>query len=145
MIPAGYEKKKSFDFYDSDEEDDGFVFDFTESNMSKNPTFEDTCLDDVTTSQNPNTKQNCGDQMVYKVNKEYFYDETKYLLEDLQHAIIRRNLQQVKDLFEKHNFDVNVSMKPNWTPIMYAVSCGSYEITEYLIDSGADIFFQDGK
>ena len=37
-----------------------------------------------------------------------------------------------------------MKLKSNWTPLMYAVSSGFYEVASYLIDLGADVNFSDG-
>ncbi len=151
MIPAGYEKKKKYDFYDSDYDDDDFVFEFAEG-VPVATNNSETCVSSTEVSsstqdkiESPTSDLKPKDEIVYEVDNKYFYDEKKYVLDDLQHAIINKNLQLVKEIFEKNDFDVNCKLKTNWIPIMYAVSVGNYEITEYLINKGADIYYDDGN
>lgn len=139
MLKVGSGKKEEFDFYDSDyDDDDDFIFEFRDS-----------IPDTRVTSLNNNNKDSINksskpkDDLLYEVKTNYYYDEKQFVLNDLQNAIIRKNLPVVKNLFEEHEIDVNCNLKTNWTPIMYAVSCGSYDITKYLIQRGADIFYED--
>jgi ankyrin repeat protein len=77
-------------------------------------------------------------------NNDYYDDQTEIILSDLKTAIIQKKLETVKSLLQTHDLDVNVILKNEWTPLMYASSCGSYELCEYLIENGADVFFSDG-
>ncbi|CAF0769908.1 unnamed protein product [Brachionus calyciflorus] len=140
MIPAGYESKKyhnKFDNYDDgsefDDEEEGFVFDF---NQKKNSNKE---VNDV-------EEWDCHDatnSIKYEVNNNYFCDDAEYVLDDLKNAILSQNLNLVKEIIEKNNLDINCTLDSNWIPIMYAVSCGSYELTEYFIEKGADYNFDE--
>ena len=77
-------------------------------------------------------------------NNEYYDDHTELILNELKTAIFQKKLETVKSLLQTHDLDVNVILKNEWTPLMHASSCGSYELCEYLIENGADIFFSDG-
>ena len=138
MIPAGYEKKslKAYDYNDSDYEDDDddeFVFDFSEA-KNKNKTF-----GDVTTNVEIEKSK-----VTFELSSQYYYEEMDRLLDDLKSAILQKNLTQVSSLIETHNIDVNCLFKTEWTPIMYAASCGSYELAEYLVNKGADVLYTEG-
>jgi len=146
MIPAGYEKNKKFDFSDSDYDDDAdFCFDFADTVPVAIRNSETTVISNQHSSNfEKKVEQDPKYEAVYEVDNNYFYDDKKFILDDLQHAIINSNLQLVKEIFDKNNFDVNCIMKTNWIPIMYSVSVCSYEITEYLINKGANINYDDG-
>lgn len=135
MIPAGYEYKTNFNEYVDSEDDDKFEFDFCDSN-EKNQ------LSSIKDTQNPSdeTDKNCSD-----LNNNNYYDEQTDIIQDeLKSAITHKNLEAVKAHFQLHNLDININFKNNWTPLMYAASCGSWELCEYLITNGADVFFSDG-
>lgn len=82
--------------------------------------------------------------MVYEINNNYFLDDSEFILDDLKYAITAKNLDQVKQLITDHKLDINCMLKSNWIPLMYAVSCGSFELTEYLVKNGANVNFSDG-
>ena len=83
--------------------------------------------------------------IVYQLNTSYYYNEFDFIVEDLKNALLNRNLNLIKFLFDKHNINVNCKLKTNWVPLMYSVSCGSYEISKFLIEKGADVKFDDGN
>ena len=138
MIPAGYEKKsfKAYDYNDSDYEDDDdeFVFDFSEA-KNKNKTITDTTTTNVEIEKS---------KVTFELSSQYYYEEMDHLLDDLKSAILQKNLTLVSSLIETHKIDVNCHFKTDWTPIMYAASCGSFEMTEYLVNKGADVLYTEG-
>ena len=72
-------------------------------------------------------------------------EESTYVLNELKNAILERNLKLVKQLFDKHRLDVNCVLNTDWIPVMYAVQTGSYAITSFLFDNGADLHFSCGS
>lgn len=147
MIPAGFEKKDKFEFddYDNDDfdDDDEFVFDFNQNKKLNNSNqYAGSSSKENNLVAEFNKPKN--GKLTFEVNNNYFFDESEYILDDLKNAIVNKNLNLVKNLLEKHSLDVNCTLKSNWIPIMYAVSCGSFELTEYLVNNGADINFSDG-
>lgn len=145
MIPAGYEKKSKYNDYESDNYDDeDFVFDFND-NKSNSP--EEPIVSTLKSSasyadsfDNASEKPN----VVYEMKNDYYYDEMDLIRDDIRNAVIHKNLTLLKELLQKHTLEVDCVLRTNWTPLMYAVSCGSYEITEYLICEGADVQYTDG-
>jgi hypothetical protein len=82
--------------------------------------------------------------VVYQLKNNYFFDEAEIQLKELKEAICASNLEQVKSLMKKNNMNVNCRLKSNWSPLMYAVTCGSFTMTSYFVENGADINFDDG-
>ena len=160
MIPAGLERKKTIEIlnYDDssgdDEEYEGFVFDFKDKKTDKTPAISQ--IPEKTSPLLINNKSNSvtnfkssflstsKNDIKYELNNNYFYDEKDYIQDDLKNAILYKNFDLVKCIFEKNDFDANMKLKSNWTPLMYAVSSGFYEVASYLIDLGADVNFSDG-
>ena len=57
----------------------------------------------------------------------------------LVHASDCNNLKIVKYLIEEKDTDINIKVDNyNYIALMYAVSNGNFETTEYLIEQGAD-------
>lgn len=156
------------DYYDDDDEEnfdeeEGFVFDFVSSNtkslQSKHEADKQQSItanlpvkNDSAWDEEDNNRPNDADRstknkskIVYELNNNYYFDESQYILDDLKNAILNRNLTNVQNLMQKHNLDVNCVLKSNWTPMMYAVTCGALDIVEYLVENGADVHFSDGK
>ena len=167
MIPAGFETKNGFMFDDDyyDDEDD-FEFDFGDKNTNNNPkpvqnlilNGESQKLGDSTVSEfglkaNISKHELKIDEsnrvkpsaILYKLNTTYYYNEFEFVIDDLKKALLSKNLSLVQSLFKKHNLNANCKLKSNWTPLMYSVSSGSYEITRFLIEKGADVKFDDGN
>lgn len=141
MMPAGMEPKnfhyqpdEDFDYEDDEFDEEGFQFDFGKNDNTNSATE----LNNIEKDSDEKTS------LVYEVNNNYYCDEAEFALDDLKDAILNKNLNLVKEIMEKFEIDVNCPLKSNWIPIMYAVSCGSYELTEYFIDLGADINFDEG-
>ncbi len=51
----------------------------------------------------------------------------------------------MKNLLQANQLDVNVCFKNDWIPLMYAASIGSWQLCEYLIQIGGDVFYSDGN
>jgi ankyrin repeat protein len=83
--------------------------------------------------------------VVYQLKNNYFFDEAEILLRDLKDAICANNLTKVKALMQKNDMDINCRLKSNWTPLMYAATCGSFSMTSYFVENGAGINFEDGS
>ena len=143
MIPAGYERKsvegcgKGEKFLDSEDEDDEFEFDFCDSNAQLQ----------FDKQNNDAAKQTPSDVNTEDItnNNDYYDDQTDNILDELKSTIVQRNLEAMKYLFETHQLDVNVCFKNDWIPLMYAASVGSWQLCEYLIQIGADVFYSDGN
>lgn len=138
-MPAGMESKsfqycpdEDFDLDEDEYEDDGFQFDFGKSQ-------------NIEPSIDVNNQNESSSNLVYEINNNFYCDENELALDDLKDAILNKNLDIVKEIMDKYGIEVNCTLKSNWTPTMYAVSCGSYELTEYFIERGADIHFDEGK
>lgn len=98
--------------------------------------------DEVNVIESKKLKQS---DIVYHLNTSYYYSEFDFIVDDLKNALLNKNLNLIRLLFDKHNINANCKLKTNWVPLMYSVSCGSYEITKFLIEKGADVKFEDGK
>jgi hypothetical protein len=172
-MPIVYNIKPEFD--DSDDDDDGgFVFDFgsntnqkavqntvqpvqvVDANTTKtiqNNVSEAFVLEHKSDNEDWDESYTRYDEnalsktpaMVYQLKNNYFFDEAEILLKDLKDAICANNLNKVKDLMQTNNMDVNCRLKSNWTPLMYAATCGSFIMTSYFVENGADINFEDGN
>lgn len=143
MMPAGMETKsfqhcsnEDFDF-DDEYDDEDFQFDFGKSQNT-----EPKLSMDVDNAEN---KHESSASLVYEINNNFYCDGNELALDELKDAILNKNLDIVKEIMNKYDLEVNCTLKSNWTPIMYAVSCGSYELTEYFIELGADIHFDEGS
>ena len=171
MSQARFDTKNRFMFDDEcyDDDEDEFEFDFgdrkeylKESNLnSQKSTLPSEISQENVSSSNfaidlrkttSNKEANSSESksvrqsdIVYQLNQTYYYDELDFIVEDLKNALLNKNLVLIQGLFDKHNINVNSKLKTNWTPLMYAVCCGSYEITKFLIEKGADVRFDDGK
>lgn len=58
-------------------------------------------------------------------------------LEDFRIATMKGNLQSVK-LYVENGVSVSQVLRSGWTALMYSVSCGRWQITEYLLDNKAN-------
>lgn len=172
MIPAGFETKHSkLYFGDSDEsdydDDDDFIcentpskavngynaantngtqiandlYDGEQEDTSERNNIVDHLKNANFTKTNPTTKSG---SFFHELNNNYYYDEKGEILDDLKTAILNKNLTHVTNLMEKHKLDANCLLKSNWTPIMYAATCGSFELVEYFVRNGADVNFSHG-
>lgn len=145
MIPAGYEKKSQYKFYESDnDEDDEFVFDFYDPNSKcpEEPVASTKSINYVDSFDSVTEKK---PDVFYEMKNDYYYDEMDLIRDDLRNAVIHKSLELVKELIQMHSLEIDCVLRTNWTSLMYAVSCGSYEITDYLICKGADVQYSDGK
>jgi ankyrin repeat protein len=150
MIPAGYERKsvegyggKAEKFLDSEDEDDEFEFDFCDSYAQLQ--FDKQNKNDTAAAAKQQTPSDVVNTEDITNNNDYYDDQTDNILDELKSTIIQRNLEAMKYLFETHQLDVNVCFKNDWIPLMYAASVGSWELCEYLIQIGADVFYSDGN
>ena len=168
MIPAGFETKNgknNFMFDEDDEEfEDEYEFDFGSNKQPVNniKTYSPQKMNEnnykfgtsnafsgfglqASASSNSEEKIVKQSDIVFKLNKTYYFNEFDFMINDLKSALLNKNPVLVKSLFDKHNINLNCKLNSNWTPLMYSVSCGSYEITKFLIEKGADVKFEDGN
>jgi ankyrin repeat protein len=64
---------------------------------------------------------------------------------DLKHAIIHENILKVERFLLKPDVNINVTFNNGWSPLMYAVSVGSYELAKKFIEAGANVNHSAGE
>ena len=84
----------------------------------------------------------------YKLTKFFIDKETDIYLKTerglncLHIAALKGHLNLCKDLINKHNFDTHLTDNDGFTALHYSPKSGRYELIEFFIDKGIDVFLK---
>jgi ankyrin repeat protein len=115
---------------DDDDDDDEFVFDF---NDSKKAPPVNNFFDSQKVSKNHEVQEQKPLLLINKKESD--------LVIDFKQAIINHNVDKVKRLLDENGGEINVNYVFNnsWSPLMYAITSGCFELIDYFISKGANV------
>lgn len=149
------------DFYDDDDDsanddgdDDGFYFDFDDKpNKRSNetvPNFVNKNTDSNNNLYKNSEVNNTSSSKLEKINPMWpgtflsssipvLTKKETDLLIDFKQAIINQNVEKVKNMISNKEVDINTLFNNGWSPLMYAVSTGSFDCVKFLVSNGASV------
>lgn len=161
FVPAGYE-----DEYSDDSDD--FAFNYYNNKRSTNKSsivvpdagdvsqnwesYDDWNNQTVNPNENWETGDDWNTDQMYDKNETFppvdlsskLQNNVKLPIDDLRIAILNGDLETTRQYINS-GVDVDIILKSNWTPLMYASNAGHPEIVEYLLERGANVNYNKAE
>ena len=127
---AEYDDDEDDDFYD----DDGFYFNDGETKNKPKHT------EPVFNLIEKKSERLCQDENNTPQIQMLFNKKESDLVIDFKQAIINHNFEKVKSMLSNGTeISINFVFNNGWSPLMYAVASGCYELIEYFIANDIDV------